>query len=97
MPNQCDLKLLRQQIGALGIAEIAKRLEGDWVVSLTHTEWWDRYTKLPELQEGAQKFTSAIWVDKLKGMQGEMEWTEKDMAVGKDKVRCSRIKCGVRN
>lgn len=86
LPNQCDLRLLRSQVGALGLAETARRLDGEWAVSLTHQEWWDRYTSLPQLSEAAAGFGSSMWPDKLKGMQSEMEWTNSDMAVGKHKV-----------
>lgn len=68
------------------MAEIARRLQVEWAVNLTHQEWWERYSHLEPLQEGAAKFASAVWADKLRGMQTEMGWDDKDMAVGKFKV-----------
>lgn len=91
LPNSCDMRLLRHQLGSLGLAEIARRLQVEWAVNLTHQEWWERYSGLDQLADKAQKFVSAIWPDKLRGMQEEMGWKDRDMAVGKYKVRSTPL------
>jgi chitin synthase len=89
LPNQVDLKLLRHQMGSIGIAELARRLDGEWSIGLNYKELWDRVSKGQHLQEHLSRLAGAIWSDKLEGLRIAMGFTDRDFAIGKTKVRRS--------
>ena len=91
LPNQIDAKLLRHQIRSLGIAELAKRLQGEWLANLELKEWWERYQGLPQLMEHSAMLAPLPYREKVIKAREILNWTEKDLAVGKSKVRLESI------
>lgn len=86
LPNQCDAKLIRNQLGALGLTELARRMEGEWAASLTHKEFFDRYGRIEQLASSVQRVATLMWPDKVAGIRDDLGWAERDMTVGKFKV-----------
>lgn len=87
LPNQVDAKLLKHQIRALGIAELAKRLQGEWSASVEHKELWDRYRAIPPIAEEGSTLAPLMYRDKALRCREILGWSEREMAVGRNKVR----------
>ncbi|GAA5949771.1 hypothetical protein JCM21900_003288 [Sporobolomyces salmonicolor] len=86
LPNQVDAKLLKHQIRALGLADFAKRLQGEWTVNLELKEWWERYGSVPVLQEEQQALSPLVYRDKAIKVKELLGFSDKEMGVGKNKV-----------
>lgn len=87
LPNQLDLKLLKLQLRSLGLAEVTKRMSGEWSANLELKEWWERYHVIDPLFEYAQILTPLTCKDKALKVKEILGWSDKDMTVGKNKVR----------
>ncbi|KDN52499.1 glycosyltransferase family 2 protein [Tilletiaria anomala UBC 951] len=87
LPNQCEAKVLKQQIKFLGLAEMARKMLADFSVSMTYEEFCDRYASSFSLAaismrgaqsgEAKQKFAAAKEV---------MGWSDTEAATGRVKV-----------
>lgn len=86
LPNQVDAKLLKNQIRSLGLAELTKRLSGDWIVNLEFKEWWERYESIPPIASQKQLLAHLAYKQKAAKLSELMNWTARDMTVGKTKV-----------
>ncbi|KAM0754954.1 translation initiation factor IF-2 [Meredithblackwellia eburnea MCA 4105] len=86
LPNQVDPKLLKQQIRALAIPELASRLSNEWTANLEQKEFWDRYSGIAQLSESLPGLAPLMYRDKMLRVRDLFGWTERDMAVGKNKV-----------
>lgn len=81
LPNQLESRGLKAQVRSLGLADMAKRVVVDYEVSMSHTEFCERYAEELEGFEGA---SAADVVGQLKAARG---WTDRELAVGQYKVR----------
>ncbi|BGP30551.1 hypothetical protein JCM10296v2_002306 [Rhodotorula toruloides] len=86
LPNQVDTKLFKHQIRALGLAELGKRLQGEWAVNLEIREWWERYGQVPVLAEEQQALGALMYRDKAVKVRELLGFSDREMAVGKTKV-----------
>lgn len=87
LPNQVDGRVLKEQVASLGLAEMARKLASDFSVSMTYSEFCQRYADTPSLQaigmsdavggEARQKFSSAKEV---------MDWDDYQAAAGRVKA-----------
>lgn len=87
LPNQCEARVVKQQIKSLGIAEMARKLTNEYSVSMTYEEFCERYAEIPTLApitmngvvggEAKQKFSAAKEV---------MGWSDHEAASGRVKV-----------
>lgn len=84
--NQFDSKLVRHQIRALNLVELAKRLAGEWLVSLDHKEWWERYSGVSRLADEHERLAPMMWADKVAEVRNIFGWDESDLRMGKFKV-----------
>lgn len=89
LPNQVDAKFLKHQIRAFGLAELTKRLQGEWMVNLEFKEWWDRYEGIPAISSQIQTLAHLPYRDKALKVRDIMGWREREMGVGKNKVSVS--------
>lgn len=88
LPNQVDAKLLKHQIRAFGLAEMGRRLKGEWAVNLEIKEWWERYGSIPVLQEQQSTIGALMYRDKAMKVREMLGFGEREMGIGKNKVRC---------
>jgi chitin synthase len=90
LANQVDAKVVRRQVGNLGLAELARRMEGVWSVRLGHQEWWERYAVegvIAPLDDARSKAVNFNWRDKLVAAKDVLgETSDRGMAIGKTKV-----------
>ncbi|KAL8280137.1 hypothetical protein RQP46_007467 [Phenoliferia psychrophenolica] len=86
LPNQIDAKLFKQQIRALVLPELSRRLGGEWNANLEQKEWWDRYQGIAPLAESAQILAPLMYRDKVSKVREVFGWNDRDMAVGSTKV-----------
>ncbi|KAL8293373.1 hypothetical protein RQP46_000074 [Phenoliferia psychrophenolica] len=86
LPNQLDARLLRQQIRAFALPELAQRLRGEWAANLEQAEWWDRYQRIAPLEASASVLAALTYRDKANKVREMFGWKELDMIVGKTKV-----------
>lgn len=87
LPNQIDGRVLKEQVASLGLAEMARKLVADFSVSMTYTEFCERYADVPSLRalnlidavggESKQKFASTKEV---------MDWDDHQAAAGRVKA-----------
>ncbi|GAA6007186.1 hypothetical protein JCM11491_003035 [Sporobolomyces phaffii] len=89
LPNQVDSKLLKHQIRALGLADLAKRLQGEWTVNLELKEWWERYGEIEVLQEENQTLSALVYRDKALRVKEILGFSDKELGVGQNKVYLS--------
>lgn len=86
-PNQFDPRSVRRQIKALQLAETAKRTAGEWLVSLDHRDWWERYSSAgTRLAEQQTRLQGLAWNDKVDEVRKIMGWSSADLEIGKFKV-----------
>ncbi|KAM0788255.1 hypothetical protein ACM66B_001406 [Microbotryomycetes sp. NB124-2] len=86
LPNQVDSRLLRHQVRALGIAELAQRLHGEWSINLELKEWWERYQSTAQLVEHHSLLAPLTYHDKVGKATELLGFTHRDVAIGKSKV-----------
>ncbi|SCZ93412.1 BZ3500_MvSof-1268-A1-R1_Chr6-3g08643 [Microbotryum saponariae] len=86
LPNQVDARLLKHQVRALGLAELAQRLRGEWLVNLEIKEWWDRYSGTPALMQAKQVLAPLMYRDKAVKAREILGFSHSDMAIGETKV-----------
>ncbi|GAA5976632.1 hypothetical protein JCM11641_005646 [Rhodosporidiobolus odoratus] len=86
LPNQVDAKLLKHQIRAMGLAEMGKRLKGEWGVNLEIKEWWERYGGIPVLETEQQALGALMYRDKAVKVREMLGFGEREMGIGKNKV-----------
>jgi len=89
LPNQVDAKLLKHQIRSLGLADLAKRLQGEWTINLELKEWWDRYGDIEVLQEEHQALSALVYRDKAIRVKEILGFSEKEMGIGQKKASSS--------
>jgi chitin synthase len=89
LPHQVDAKLLKHQLRALGIADLARRLRGEYSVSLDTKEWWERYGRIPVLADEQSSLGSLTYRDKAERVREILGFSERELGVGKTKVRPS--------
>ncbi|GAA5861276.1 hypothetical protein JCM8547_008542 [Rhodosporidiobolus lusitaniae] len=89
LPNQVDAKLLKHQIRALGLAEMGRRLKGEWSVNLEIKEWWERYGAIPVLEDQQQAIGALMYRDKAMKVREMLGFGEREMGIGKNKVYLS--------
>lgn len=81
LPNQLESRGLKAQVRSLGLSEMAKRTSVEFEVSMTHTEFSERYQE--EFVGGELEGSVA---DAVASLRSRREWQEKDLAVGQYKV-----------
>lgn len=81
LPNQLESRGLKAQIRSLGLPEMAKRAVASFEVSMTHSEFLERYAA--EVENVAVG-TAPELIRNLREARG---WAERELAVGKYKVR----------
>ncbi|GAA5829328.1 hypothetical protein JCM11251_005008 [Rhodosporidiobolus azoricus] len=86
LPHQVDAKLLKHQIRTLGLAEMAKRLKGEYAVNLGIKEWWERYGEVPVLQGQQQALGALMYRDKAMKFRELLGFGEREMGIGQNKV-----------
>ncbi|CAH7687581.1 putative chitin synthase class V [Phakopsora pachyrhizi] len=87
LSNQFDAKLLRQQLKFFNIAEMAKRLKGEWLVSLETNEWWERYKNCGPIGDDSLRLGLMMdWREKVDEVRKLMGWNEHDITLGKFKI-----------
>ncbi|BGP14296.1 hypothetical protein JCM10213_007731 [Rhodosporidiobolus nylandii] len=86
LPNQVDSKLLKHQVRALGLAEMARRLQGEWAVNLEIKEWWERYGDIPVLESEKQSLGALMYRDKAVKVREMLGFAEREMGIGKNKI-----------
>lgn len=86
LPNQVDSKLLKHQTRSLGISELAQRLRGEWTANLELKEWWDRYSSVQPLADESAVLAPLTYRDKALKVKELLGFSEREMAVGKNKV-----------
>lgn len=89
LPHQVDAKLLKHQIRALGVADLGRRLRGEYSVSLDTREWWERYSHIPVLADEQSSLGSLTYRDKAERVRELLGFSERELAIGKSKVRAS--------
>ena len=89
LPNHVDIRLMRNQLGAFGVVELARRLQQEWSVSLTHKEFWARYSKVELIKDTVAGLHTAIFSDKALGIREALHWSDLEMAIGRHKVMLS--------
>lgn len=87
LPSQVDTKLFKHQLRALGIADLARRLRGEYSVHLEAKEWWERYGHVPVLAEDAATLSSLTYWDKAERVRELLGFTDRELGIGKTKVR----------
>lgn len=81
LPNQLESRGLKSQVRSFGLPEIAKKVAASFEVSMTHTEFSDRYAaELENVQVGTL-------VETIRSLREARGWPEKELAIGKYKVR----------
>ncbi|BGP46627.1 hypothetical protein JCM10450v2_002474 [Rhodotorula kratochvilovae] len=86
LPNQVDAKLLKHQVRAFGLAELARRLQGEWDINLELKEWWERYGRIPVLAEEQQALGALMYRDKAVKVRELLGFGEREMGIGKNKI-----------
>ncbi|GAA5929616.1 uncharacterized protein JCM15063_004203 [Sporobolomyces koalae] len=86
LPNQVDAKLLKHQIRALGLADLAKRLQGEFTVNLELKEWWERYGDVDVLQDEQQTLSALVYHDKATRVKEILGFSDRELNVGRNKV-----------
>jgi chitin synthase len=81
LPNQLESRGLKSQIRSLGLPEMAKKAVASFEVSMTHSEFVERYAAEVE---NVPVGTAPETIRHLRESRG---WPEKELAVGKFKVR----------
>ncbi|GAA5957121.1 hypothetical protein JCM3765_005413 [Sporobolomyces pararoseus] len=89
LPNQVDSKLLKHQIRSLGLADLAKRLQGEWTVNLELKEWWERYGDIEVLQEEHQALNALMYRDKALKVREILGFSDRELGIGQNKVYLS--------
>ena len=82
LPNQLESRGLKAQIRSMALPEMTRRAAVTFEVSMSHTEFVERYAEDVEGFEGA---SPADVVREYKAARG---WPDKELAVGQFKVRC---------
>ncbi|GAA5852425.1 hypothetical protein JCM9279_001197 [Rhodotorula babjevae] len=86
LPNQVDAKLVKHQVRAFGLAELARRLDGEWGVNLEVREWWERYGQIAVLADEQQALGALMYRDKAVKVRELLGFSEREMGIGKNKV-----------
>lgn len=87
LPNQVDAKLVKHQVRAFGLAELSRRLQGEWAINLEVREWWERYGQIAVLAEEQQALGALMYRDKAVKVRELLGFGEREMGIGKKKVR----------
>ncbi|GAA5998220.1 uncharacterized protein JCM10292_001051 [Rhodotorula paludigena] len=86
LPNQVDARLLKHQVRAFGLADLARRLEGEWAVNLEIKEWWERYGTVTVLANEQASLGPLMYRDKAVKVRELLGFSEREMGIGKNKV-----------
>ncbi|GAA6027812.1 hypothetical protein JCM8097_001730 [Rhodosporidiobolus ruineniae] len=86
LPNQVDNRLVKHQVRSLGLAELARRLKGEYAVNLEIKEWWERYGEIPVLESEQQALGALMYRDKAVKVREILGFGEREMGIGKNKV-----------
>lgn len=89
-----DSRYLKSQIKALQLNMIRDKCASAplWVVDMEYKEFWDRYSVIERWQNDLVKRAAALmWKDKMIAVKEEMEWTELEFSIGKDRVSYNRM------
>ncbi|PWN53277.1 putative chitin synthase 8 [Violaceomyces palustris] len=87
LPNQCEARVVKQQIKCLGISEMARKLLNEYSVSMTYEEFCERYCEIPSLEAVAMKgAVSGEAKQKFSAAKEVMSWTDGEAASGRVKV-----------
>ena len=87
LANQCEPRMVRRQLHALGAAQLRATHTSDYCVTLTYVEFCDRYGTLPGLDTlallGAPRAEAKMRVSEACAY---MNWTDTHVAMGMHKV-----------
>ncbi|KAL4401910.1 chitin synthase [Malassezia pachydermatis] len=87
LPNQCEPRMVRRQMRAMGVARWRAGHTSDYSVTLTYTEFCDRYGTLDQFESmqmlGAPASEAKMRVSDACAL---MNWSDKHVAMGMHKV-----------
>ncbi|CAD6888596.1 unnamed protein product [Tilletia controversa] len=87
LPNQCEARVVKQQIKAYGLAEMARKLTNEYLVNMTFEEFCQRYADSPTLiAVGLAGATGSEAMQKFALSKEVMTWTDAEAASGRTKV-----------
>ncbi|CAH1759161.1 10719_t:CDS:2 [Entrophospora sp. SA101] len=86
LPNQIDSKVLQSQAKSLGLTEIAKRLQVNYTICLTHEEFLEKYAHILDSMEIDQSQDSKAKIEASCAIFG---WDYNDMIVRNEKTYLS--------
>ncbi|GAA5975793.1 hypothetical protein JCM10908_005282 [Rhodotorula pacifica] len=89
LPHQVDAKLLKHQLRALGVADLARRLRGEYSVSLDTKEWWERYGRISVLADEQSSLGSLTYRDKAERVREILGFSDRELGIGKTKIYLS--------
>lgn len=87
LPNQVDLRVVKDQVALLGLAEIARRFVTEFSVGMTYAEFCQRYAETPSLSRlnmGSSQGAKAQ--SKVFEAKEVMDWDNYHAALGRAKV-----------
>ncbi|KAK0557735.1 Chitin synthase, class 8 [Tilletia horrida] len=87
LPNQCEARVMKQQIKEYGLAEMARKLTNDYMVNMTYEEFCQRYADSSTLAAvGLADATGGEAVQKFLLSREVMGWTDAQVGNGRSKV-----------
>ncbi|KAL9933429.1 hypothetical protein V8E36_007605 [Tilletia maclaganii] len=87
LPNQCEARVVKQQIKQYGLAEMARKLTNEFLVNMTFEEFCQRYSELPIFRPvGLVGATGSEAMQKFAMSKEVMTWTDTEAASGRTKV-----------
>lgn len=87
LANQCEPGMMRRQLEALGVAQLRAGHESDYSVTLTFTEFCDRYGALPMFDAVNMLAAPAAEAKmRVSDAMARMNWTDAHVAMGLHKV-----------
>ncbi|KAE8225588.1 hypothetical protein CF319_g1685 [Tilletia indica] len=87
LPNQCEARVVKQQIKAYGLAEMSRKLTNEYLVNMTFEEFCQRYSESPTLiAVGLAGATGSEAMQKFVLSKEVMTWTDAEAASGRSKV-----------
>ncbi|KAK0523106.1 Chitin synthase, class 8 [Tilletia horrida] len=87
LPNQCEARVVKQQIKEYGLAEMARKLTNEYLVNMTFEEFCQRYAESRTLiAVGLAGATGSEAKQKFALSKEVMTWTDAEAAGGRTKV-----------